>query len=59
MLIAGLKHVNGIVKDVIKRDSSIMYLGPGKDVIGDAQVIVFIDARYLYHGEEKRIEQEE
>ena len=53
-----LKHVSGVVKDAIKRDSSIMYVWPEKEEIDDAQVITFSDAGYPYHGEEKSIAQE-
>ena len=58
MKVAGLKHVNGIVKDVIKRASSKMHLRPGKEGIDDSQVIKFTHARYTHRGEGKRIGKE-
>lgn len=58
MTIAGLKHANGVVRDVLRRDCSLEYVMPTAMELRNARIAVFSDAGYPHTGVEKKVAQE-
>ena len=56
--IAGLKHANGIAKDVLKSESQLFYLRTNSDEIRNARIVVFSDAGFPHKGVSRRTAQE-
>ena len=58
MNIAGLKHANGIVKDFVKRDSTITNLRSAKEQRIVSLVIAFSETAYPHQGQQEEVAQE-
>ena len=56
--IAGVKYMNGICRDVIRRDIKIRYLSPKSTEKDNARICIFSDAGFPRKGIEKRVAQE-
>lgn len=58
MKIAGVKHANGIARDVLKIDNTITYLRLTKEESDHVRLVVFSDAGLPHQGERKIVAQE-
>ena len=58
MTVAGVKHSNGIAKDILRRDIKILYIRPTPVEVRRARIAVFTDAGYPHQGVEKKVAQE-
>lgn len=58
MTVAGLKHANGIAKDLLRRDIKLEYARPTVGERRNARIAVFTDAGYPHTGVEKKVAQE-
>ena len=56
--IAGVKYVNGVARDILRRTSCVTYTGPEEVDRSLERVVVFSDAGYPHSGIEKKIAQE-
>ena len=57
--VAGVKHSNGITRDVLKRSSQITYLRPSPEEVEQTRLVVFSDAGFPHNGLMKRVAQED
>eukprot|EP00171_Calliarthron_tuberculosum_P003431 IDg3431t1 len=54
MTIAGMKEVNGIVREVVRKDQLLVYLQPSKEERMNARVVAFSDAGFPHQGNIKK-----
>ena len=58
MIIAGVKHANGIARDILRRENRVCYLRPTVDAVRRARIVVFSDAGFPHKGAKKKVAQE-
>lgn len=58
VMVAGVRHANGIAKDMLRRDLKILYLRPTPVEVRNARIAVFTDAGYPHQGVQKKVAQE-
>lgn len=58
MTVAGLKMANGIIREVMRYEPTIMYLRPSEEEKSRARIVAFSDAGFPHSGDMSKVAQE-